>query len=47
MFTSKMNVLAITIAEPDGYWTILKQNVNDPNSREVLPIRLMDYDPSE
>jgi hypothetical protein len=35
----------ITIAEPDGYWTILKQNVNDPNSREVLPIRLMDYDP--
>jgi hypothetical protein len=36
----------ITIAEPDGYWTILKQNVNDPNSREVLPIRLMDYDPS-
>ena len=36
----------ITIAEPDGYWTIQKQNVNDPNSREVLPIRLMDYDPS-
>jgi hypothetical protein len=37
---------AITIAEPDGYWTIQKQNVNDPNSRESLPIRLMDYDPS-
>ena len=36
----------ITIAEPDGYWTIQKQNVNDPNSREALPIRLMDYDPS-
>lgn len=36
----------ISIAEPDGYWTILKQDPTNPNSREVLPIRLMDYEPS-